>query len=357
MAAKRPSFQFYSGDWLKDPSVRALSLAARGLWMDMICLMDQSARRGYLELNGQPVSAEQLARMTGCFEEQVTPLLRELEYVGVHSTTDAGVIFNRRMVKDEQARASAAKRQQKVRDRGGGDPERWTAIRAVILNRDGKICAYCGRRAQTVDHLLPKSKGGDERNSNLVSCCKSCNSKKGARTMKEAGMSFWPGFDCSKLESDSLVAPESQRSSSSSSSSTSVKKDIYRGDDLISETERELAARERPPPGEDPLVNQAPQAVQEAFARLLSIPWWKISALDRMKIAEKTVKHGEANMLAGIEECMKNDKDRNITAAVTAASTRAIQAGKKAGGIGEGADSKARPRYATDEWTRKLSGG
>ena len=102
---KLPSFQFYPGDWMKDPALRSVSLEARGLWMDMLCLLFESARRGYLQhVSGQPVSPEQLARMTGCSLDQVNLLLKELETSGVFSRTEHGTIFSRRIVKDEQIR-------------------------------------------------------------------------------------------------------------------------------------------------------------------------------------------------------------------------------------------------------------
>ena len=102
---KLPSFQFYPGDWMKDPSLRSVSLEARGLWIDMLCLLFESGRRGYLQhRTGKPVTEEQLARMTGCSAEQVSPLLRELEDSGVFSRTEHGTVYSRRMVKDEQVR-------------------------------------------------------------------------------------------------------------------------------------------------------------------------------------------------------------------------------------------------------------
>lgn len=118
MQMKLPAFQFYPGDWMKDPAVRAVSLAARGLWIDMLCLMHESSRRGYLQHeSGGPVIAEQLARMTGCSPEQVEVLLSELESVGVFSRAERSVIYCRRMVRDERKRelcAEAGKR--------GGNP-------------------------------------------------------------------------------------------------------------------------------------------------------------------------------------------------------------------------------------------
>jgi DNA-binding Lrp family transcriptional regulator len=116
---KLPSLQFYPGDWMKDPAVRSVTVAARGLWIDMLCLMHESDRRGYLQhATGRPVSSEQLARMTGCSASEVARLLRELEECGVFSRTDAGVIYNRRMVLDERKRVLCSD----AGRRGGGSP-------------------------------------------------------------------------------------------------------------------------------------------------------------------------------------------------------------------------------------------
>lgn len=105
---KRPAFQFYPGDWLRDPGVRAISFAARGLWTDMLCLMHESDRRGYLQLNGKPVNAEQLARMTGGSTDDVSRLLQELEDSGVFSRSEHGMIYSRRMTRDERKREKCA---------------------------------------------------------------------------------------------------------------------------------------------------------------------------------------------------------------------------------------------------------
>lgn len=106
---KRPSLQFYVGDWMKDPALRAVSFAARGLWMDLLCLMFESPERGCLKhANGRPVTPEQLARMTGGTIDEVRALLQELDDCGVYSVRDDGVIFSRRMVRDEELRAKRA---------------------------------------------------------------------------------------------------------------------------------------------------------------------------------------------------------------------------------------------------------
>ena len=59
---------------------------------------------------------------------------------------------------------------------------KWKKLRITILDRDGWQCAVCGRPAHTVDHIVPRVKGGDMWSpDNLQSMCKSCNSSKGGR--------------------------------------------------------------------------------------------------------------------------------------------------------------------------------
>ena len=60
-----------------------------------------------------------------------------------------------------------------------------------VLLRDDYTCAYCsahGERAMTVDHVVPRSKGGPSSWENLVASCGPCNSRKRDRTPAEAGM-------------------------------------------------------------------------------------------------------------------------------------------------------------------------
>ncbi|MEV0606649.1 HNH endonuclease [Polymorphospora rubra] len=60
--------------------------------------------------------------------------------------------------------------------------------RAGVLVRDGRCCAYCGGPASTVDHLLPRSRGGRDTWLNTVAACGPCNNRKADRTPGEAGM-------------------------------------------------------------------------------------------------------------------------------------------------------------------------
>ncbi|MFC0504155.1 HNH endonuclease [Micromonospora costi] len=57
-----------------------------------------------------------------------------------------------------------------------------------VLARDGRRCGYCSGPAATVDHILPRSRGGQNTWRNTVSACAPCNQAKGDRTPAEAGM-------------------------------------------------------------------------------------------------------------------------------------------------------------------------
>lgn len=62
--------------------------------------------------------------------------------------------------------------------------------RRNVLHRDSYICQYCGVRRHdlTIDHIIPRSRGGVDSWDNVVAACLKCNVKKGDRTPKEAGM-------------------------------------------------------------------------------------------------------------------------------------------------------------------------
>ncbi|NBW17882.1 MAG: HNH endonuclease, partial [Caulobacteraceae bacterium] len=51
-------------------------------------------------------------------------------------------------------------------------------VRKQVLQRDYNTCHYCGLEANTVDHLIPISKGGTDEATNMVAACTQCNSGK-----------------------------------------------------------------------------------------------------------------------------------------------------------------------------------
>lgn len=62
--------------------------------------------------------------------------------------------------------------------------------RFEVFNRDKYTCQYCGREARdlTLDHIIPRYRGGEHNWENVVSCCFHCNRHKAGRTPAEAGM-------------------------------------------------------------------------------------------------------------------------------------------------------------------------
>ena len=62
--------------------------------------------------------------------------------------------------------------------------------RKNVIRRDGGKCQYCGKAANplTVDHIMPRSRGGEDTWENLTTACMYCNNKKGDRTPEEARM-------------------------------------------------------------------------------------------------------------------------------------------------------------------------
>jgi hypothetical protein len=95
-----PWLKFYPRDWRGDQALRAVSIAARGLWMEVLCIMHEASPYGHLILGGHAVSNDVLARVSGIGAEECGALLSELESAGVFSRTRKGVIYSRRMVKD-----------------------------------------------------------------------------------------------------------------------------------------------------------------------------------------------------------------------------------------------------------------
>jgi len=105
---KRPSFQFYPSDWLRDTALRSCSLGARGLWIDMICFMHEGNPYGHLKVGNKVILPSNLASMVGATLPEVEGWLDELRQAGVYELADAGEIYSKRMVRDEHLRNKRA---------------------------------------------------------------------------------------------------------------------------------------------------------------------------------------------------------------------------------------------------------
>lgn len=62
--------------------------------------------------------------------------------------------------------------------------------RRAVFGRDGNRCQYCSGPAESIDHIIPRSRGGVHTWENVVACCRRCNVRKGSRLPAEAGLSL-----------------------------------------------------------------------------------------------------------------------------------------------------------------------
>ncbi len=60
--------------------------------------------------------------------------------------------------------------------------------RRAVFVRDKHACQYCGGRAESIDHVIPRSRGGEHTWKNVVAACRRCNTKKMNRLPSEAGL-------------------------------------------------------------------------------------------------------------------------------------------------------------------------
>lgn len=94
--------KFYPRDWRGDQALRVVSLGARGLWMEMLCIMHEATPYGHLLIGAKPVTDDALARAAGASIEEIQALLVELHDAAVFDRSRNGVILSRRMIADQK---------------------------------------------------------------------------------------------------------------------------------------------------------------------------------------------------------------------------------------------------------------
>ena len=65
------------------------------------------------------------------------------------------------------------------------NPSENRKYRRLVTERDGNECLWCGNAADTLDHLVPRSKGGRYRPENLILACRACNGEREDMTVEE----------------------------------------------------------------------------------------------------------------------------------------------------------------------------
>ncbi len=113
---KRPAFQFYPSDWRKDIELGACSYVARGVWFEMLCVMHEAQPYGHMAMDGRAIPDQAAANLVRCPVKAYRDATAELEANGVFSRTSDGIIYSRRMVRDEKERQQWGERQRRHRD-------------------------------------------------------------------------------------------------------------------------------------------------------------------------------------------------------------------------------------------------
>ncbi len=100
---KQTDWEFYKHMWQTDKGLRCCSLAAKGLFAQMLCVMHEAAPYGYLALqNGLPLDAAKLSCLTGTSKRKLCQLIAELEDAGVLSRNGQEQLFSVQMKKRYQ---------------------------------------------------------------------------------------------------------------------------------------------------------------------------------------------------------------------------------------------------------------
>jgi len=133
---KLPSFQFYPGDWMKDPNLRRCSQAARGVWIDMLCLMFECEQRGVFATGSRPWQLEEVAAAVGGNADVTLRCINELVAKGVCKVREDGALFSSRIVKDEAARAATRLRVKDYREKHSVTPMKRNCNGHVTPNED-----------------------------------------------------------------------------------------------------------------------------------------------------------------------------------------------------------------------------
>lgn len=172
----RPSFQFYPDDWLKEPALRLCSLAAKGLWMDMLCIMWFGQPRGALTVNGNPLDSKGLAKTLGEKVDLIDSLLVELESNKIYSTSKDNVIYCRRMYREwhdnvyiSEVRSNAGKKGAQKRWQNHGKSKAKMAASTSFSSSPSSsknICVGNGKRSNVRESNLRS--GGPKHISALI---------------------------------------------------------------------------------------------------------------------------------------------------------------------------------------------
>jgi hypothetical protein len=205
---KRPSFQFYPGDWAANPNLKRCNFAEKGIWLEVMCLMHDQAEYGVLRW-----PLKEIAEAVKCRAAELQAIVRKGVLKGNDAQLDEAFIYvprsgrkdgapvtlvptqagpvwySSRMVKDEYVRSTAGAATRfgasadadKAPARAPGYGTERAKLRQRVFEKTDGQCYHCKTLldgAWEIDHLMPRSKGGRHIFTNLVPSCVPCNQDK-----------------------------------------------------------------------------------------------------------------------------------------------------------------------------------
>jgi hypothetical protein len=156
---KRPWLKFFPSDWRSDPRLRMCSLAARGLWIDLLCYMHEGEPYGHLTIDGVAPSLEAIAALLGRRPKEVTKALAELEAHRVFDRAENDAIVSRRLVRDR-----ARDERDRINGKAGGNPSLRAREKPGVNPSDRE-----GDKAQTPESRFQSPEKADAREARALS--------------------------------------------------------------------------------------------------------------------------------------------------------------------------------------------
>jgi hypothetical protein len=101
---RAPAFQFYASDWLTDPALRMCSLQARGLWIELLCIMYLAPEVGVLMIGNQVLNEESVCNLIATSKKVVRKSFAELQKFDVIKRDEQNRFYSKRMKEDEALR-------------------------------------------------------------------------------------------------------------------------------------------------------------------------------------------------------------------------------------------------------------
>ncbi len=158
----QPYLPFYASDWRGDVALRSCSLAARGLWIEMMAIMHEAKPYGHLIIGRKPVTLDDVAPLALQVAAPIADVRRaiiELRDADVFTVNEDGVIISRRMIRDEKRRE--ADRNRKAEEAAKKAAEAAEKARNSAGIPDGKP-PESGGKSSTDSEILPRAGGRDQ---------------------------------------------------------------------------------------------------------------------------------------------------------------------------------------------------